>query len=354
MRTLVIGSGPIGSYLAARLQLSGADVVLHGKGAAFERIARQGGLTLRPLDSPHEARHLPVRCSVDVPPPEGWQLLVFAVKAQDLGGAAHQFAAHARGAVILLPQNGLPWWQYLGTGAPPQRLQAVDPGGLAEAALPLNRIAGCVVTKGLSFSAEGDLVEVSVASDRFALGDVVRGSDASRAPFELLRRAELPVALSEDIRTDKWRKLLVNVAFNPLAALSQLGFGEVLDEPEGERLARAMMNEAMAVARACGLAEPIDVEAAFSRARSSRYHRTSMLQDVQAGRPFELEPIVGVLLELAQRQRIEVPALATVYSCLRLLNLSVRKGPICQVPGEGPRGVGQVRETPDWRFPLLR
>lgn len=335
MRTLIVGSGPIGSYLAARLQLSGADVVLHGKGAAFERMAQQGGLTLQPLDAPQDARHVPLRCSADVPPPEGWELLVFAVKAQDLGVAAQQFATHARGAIVLLPQNGLPWWQYLGTGAPPLRLQAVDPGGLAEAALPLDRIAGCVVTKGLSLSAEGALVEVSVASDRFALGDVVRGSDASRGPFELMRRADLPVVLSDDIRTDKWRKLLVNVAFNPLGALSQLGFGEVLDEPEGERLARAMMDEAMAVARGCGLAETIDAQAAFARARSSRYHRTSMLQDVQAGRPFELEPIVGVLLELAQRQRIDVPALATVYSCLRLLNLSVRKGPIRQSPREG-------------------
>lgn len=334
MRTLIVGSGPIGSYLAARLQLSGGDVVLHGKGAAFERMARQGGLTLQPLDAPQDARHVPLRCSAEVPPPEGWELLVLAVKAQDLGIAAQQFAAHARGAIVLLPQNGLPWWQYLGSGAPPLRLHAVDPGGLAEAALPLDRIAGCVVTKGLSISSEGALVEVSVASDRFALGDVVRGSDASRGPLELMRRAQLPVVLSEDIRTDKWRKLLVNVAFNPLGALSQLGFGEVLDEPEGERLARAMMDEAMAVARSCGLAEPIDAQAAFARARSSRYHRTSMLQDVQAGRPFELEPIVGVLLELAQRQRIEVPALATVYSCLRLLNLSVRKGPIRQSPRE--------------------
>ncbi|WP_256856724.1 ketopantoate reductase family protein [Variovorax sp. KK3] len=334
MRTLIVGSGPIGSYLAARLQLSGADVVLHGKGDAFARIAGQGGLTLQPLEAPEQARHVPLQCSVDVPPPGGWDLLVLAVKAQDLGRAAQQFAAHARGATILLPQNGLPWWQYLGTDTPPLRLQAVDPGGLAEAALPLDRIAGCVVTKGLSMNAEGTLVEVSVASDRFALGDVVRGSQASGAPFDLLRRAELPVALSEDIRVDKWRKLLVNVAFNPLGALSQLGFGEVLDEPEGERLARAMMNEAMAVARVSGLAEPIDAEAAFARARSSRHHRTSMLQDVQAGRPFELEPIVGVLLELAQRRRIEVPALATVYSCLRLLNLSVRKGPIRQVVRE--------------------
>jgi len=330
VRTLVVGSGPIGSYLAARLQLSGAAVVLHGKGPGFEQLARQGSLTLCPQDAPHDTQTVRLQCSAQVPAPGGWDLLVLAVKAQDLGRAAQQFKAHARHAVTLLPQNGLPWWQYLGAGSPPLRLQAVDPGGLAEAALPLERIAGCVVTKGLSISEAGHLVEARVASDRFALGDVVPGSGASRVPFALMLGAGLPVAMSEDIRVDKWRKLLVNVAFNPLGALSQLGFGEVLDEPEGERLAHALMTEAIAVAQATGLRAPIDVQAAFARARSSRHHRTSMLQDAQAGRPFELEPIVGVLLELAQRHGVAVPTLSTVYSCLRLLNFSVRKGPIRQ------------------------
>ncbi|KDD54030.1 ketopantoate reductase family protein [Bordetella bronchiseptica] len=329
-RTLVVGAGPIGRYIAASLQQSGATVVLHGKGPGFAQLASQGCLTLRPQQAPHEARTIRLDCSVQVPPPGGWDLLVLAMKAQDLGQAAQQFKEHAREAVTLLPQNGLPWWQYLGGEAPSTRLQAVDPQGLAEAALPLERIAGCVVTKGLSIAQDGSLVEAQVASDRFALGDVVPGSGASRLPCALLRQAGLPVAISDDIRVEKWRKLLVNVAFNPLGALSQLGFGEVLDEPEGERLAHALMAEAITVAQASGLQAPIDVQAAFARARSSRHHRTSMLQDVQAGRPFELEPIVGVLLELAQRHGLAVPTLSTVYACLRLLNLSVRKGPIRQ------------------------
>lgn len=331
MRTLIIGSGPIGSYLAARLQISGADVTLHGKGPGFERLVAQGGLVLKPQDAPHIGRHVSLRCSVEPPPTSQWDLLIFAVKAQELGMAAQQFSAHAQGAVTLLPQNGLPWWQFLGMESAPVRLRTVDPGGLAEAALPLQSIVGCVVTKGLSWTDEGHLVEARVASDSFALGDVVHGSGVSRRPLEMFNRADLPAVESEDIRMEKWRKLLVNVAFNPLGALSQLGFGEVLDEPEGERLARALMWEAAAVADACGLNASIDPDAAFARARSSRFHKTSMLQDVQAGRSLELEPIVGVLLELAAHHGRAVPTLSNIYSCLRLLNLSVRKGPIRQI-----------------------
>ncbi|MDO9405075.1 MAG: 2-dehydropantoate 2-reductase [Polaromonas sp.] len=332
MRTLIIGSGPVGSYLAARLQASGADVTLHGKGTGFEQLAARGGLTLQQQGEPHSARFVPIRCSVDVPATAGWDVLIFAVKAQELGRAASQFAAHARKAVTVLPQNGLPWWQFLGLDTPPLRLHSVDQGGLAEAALPLDRLVGCVVTKGLSVAPDGALVESVVTSDKFALGDVMPGSGASQIPLELFRRGGLPAAESPDIRAEKWQKLLVNVAFNPLGALSQLGFGEVLDEPDGERLASALMQEAVSVAQACGLQASIDMDAAFARARSSRYHRTSMLQDVQAGRPLELEPIVGVLIELARHHTVSVQTLTSIYGCLRLLDLSVRKGPIRQIP----------------------
>lgn len=334
MKTLVIGSGPVGAYLAARLQMSGCDVTVHGKGRGFERLAAQGGLLLQEQGAPHSACRVPLRCSTDVPASQGWDLLVLAVKAQELGAAARQFSAHARHAMTLLPQNGLPWWQFLGIDAPPLRLESVDPGGLAEAALPLDRIAGCVVTKGLSMTPQGDLIEACVASDRFSLGDVVPGSQACQQPLALLQRAGLPAALSDDIRAEKWRKLLVNVAFNPLGALSQLGFGEVLDEPQGERLALLLMNEAIAVARVSGLEAAIDANAAFARARSSRHHKTSMLQDVQAGRRLELEPIVGVLLELAAHHGVSVPTLTAIYACLRLLDMSVLKGPIRQVLAE--------------------
>ena len=177
--------------------------------------------------------------------------------------------------------------------------------------------------------------ESSGRPDSFIVGTV--GIDAMRISLVtangLSVPAWMPVKSSTDIRTDKWSKLLINVAFNPLGAISHLGFGEVLDDPEGERLARALMDEALEVARACGLRETMDVDAAFTRARNSRLHRTSMLQDVQAGRRLELDPILGVLLELGGQFNVPTQTLATVYSCMRLIDLSVRKGPIRQVQG---------------------
>ncbi len=331
MRTLVVGSGPIGSYLAAALARAGADVTLHSLGPAFRQMAAAGQLRMAVAGDGAEPATVALRCSLAPPPPGGWELLVLAVKAQDLGQAAQMFKAHARDAVTLLPQNGLPWWQFLGTGGPALRLRSVDPDGLAEDALPLDRIAGCVVTKGLSFRDAATLVETRAASDLFTVGDVVPGTGAAVVPAQLLGQAGLPMKMSDDIRAEKWRKLLVNVAFNPLGAISHLGFGEVLDEPEGERLARQLMQEAVAVARGLGVAAAIDTEAALARARDSRSHKTSMLQDVEAGRRLEIGPIVGVLRELAGHVGLAVPALDVVHACLRLIDHSLGKGPIRQL-----------------------
>lgn len=329
-RVLIVGAGPIGSYLAARLSAAGIDVTLHGLGHAFLRMARSGQISLRELGA-STTSDISVRFSVDPPGPSGWDILIFAVKAQDLGAAARQFQVHASSAVTVLLQNGLPWWQFLGTSDSPIRLRSVDPRGHAEGALPLQRIAGCVVTKGLSIGADGALQEAILPSDAFTLGDVVLGSGASDRVCTAFERAALPTKRTVDIRSEKWRKLLINVAFNPLGAISHLGFGEVLDEPEGVRLSGLLMSEALTVARLAGLNQEIDVEAAFARARSSRFHKTSMLQDVEAGRPLELDPILGVLMELATFFGVETPTISTMYACMRLINLSLGKGPIRQV-----------------------
>lgn len=327
VRVLVVGAGPIGTYIAARLQAAGNEVALHGKGAGFERLARHGAVRLRPRDDASLARDFELNCLGEPPAAEGWDVLVLAVKAHALAGAAAQFSAHARTATTVLPQNGLPWWLFLGTPGAPLRMRALDPDGTIEEALPLERSVGCVVSKGLNFEG-GTLMESRVASDRFTVGDVVAGSGCARTAAALLQRAHFPAVLSDDIRAEKWRKLLVNVAFNPLGAIAHLGFGEVLDVPQGARLARQLMHEAMAVARACGAPTDIDEAAAFARARSSRHHKTSMLQDVEAGRPMEIDAIVGALLELAQHHRVEVPTLCSIDACLRLIDHTLRDGPI--------------------------
>jgi len=330
MRTLVIGAGPIGTYLAAKLAAAGVDVTLHGRGPIFRDIEAHGARLAR--QSGTQTQTIALRCSAVPPDARNWEMVVFAVKAQDLPAAARQFARHVEDARIVLPQNGLPWWQFLGTAGHPLRLRSVDPDGDAERALPLERIVGCTVTKGLSFRPDATLVEAVVATDQFAVGDVLEGSLAAERPADLLAHCGLPVKLAADIRLEKWRKLLINVAFNPLGAISHLGFGQVLDDEQGEWLAGQLMGEALQIARACGLSAAVDVEAAFARARSSRLHKTSMLQDVEAGRPLELDPILGVLLELAAHHQLPAPTLRVVYACLRLIGLALVEGPIQRRP----------------------
>jgi 2-dehydropantoate 2-reductase len=327
MRTLVIGAGAIGRFFAAKLTEGGADVLLYGLGESFEKMAISG---IPIAERGKDVRRVAVKCSLSPPGPDGWDVIVFAVKAQDLPLAAQQFASHAREATVVLPQNGLPYWQFLGIGGQDRRLISVDPEGLTEKSIPIAKIAGCVVTKGLTVLEDETLIETVVSSDSFALGDVVQGSGVAKPIVSLLRTVGLPATESSDIRTEKWRKLLVNVAFNPLGALSHLGFGEVLDVNSGERLARAIINEALGVAHLNGMRGAIDSEAALARARSSRLHKTSMLQDVEAGRRLEIQPILGVLLELAKRSGLPVPTLQTIYDCVRLVDHALAKGPIRQ------------------------
>lgn len=330
MRTLIIGAGAIGCYFATKLSEAGADITLHGLGPAFERMAASG-IAIAARDD-RRVRQVAVNCSLAPPAPGGYDLIVLAVKAQDLPRAAQQFSEHAREAAVLLPQNGLPYWQFLGACSPERRLQSVDPNGLAERAIPLDRIAGCVVTKGLTILADGTLVETILPADSFAVGDVVQGANVAPAIVAFLQAAGLPATCAADIRIDKWRKLLVNVAFNPLGAISHLGFGEVLDVDSGERLARALIGEALDIAQHYGVRDVIDPEAAIARARSSRMHKTSMLQDTQAGRRLEVEPILGVLLELANDARLSAPTLRAIYDCTRLIDHALVKGPIRQIP----------------------
>lgn len=341
MRALVIGSGPVGSFLAASLRRAGADVTLHGRGASFETLRTQQAVRIAPRDRPGDVDAVDLRMSASPPAAAGWELVVFATKAQALGDAAERFARHVQDAAVLLPQNGLPWWQFLGTPAPAMRLESLDPGGRIERSMALANIAGGVVTKGLAFRDDGVLLEARVpASDRFVLGDVVHGSGAAELPSKWLLRADLPVVTTTDIRAEKWKKLLINVAFNPLGALSHLGFGEVLDIAEGERLVRSLMEEAMAVARSTGFDGNLDSAQALDRARASRDHKTSMLQDVEAGRAPEIAPILGALLELARRRGLATPTLETTHACLRLVELALKKGPIRQVPHPQPSSQG--------------
>jgi 2-dehydropantoate 2-reductase len=328
MKTLVIGAGAIGCYLAARMTEANAHVTLYGLGASFESIARTG-IRLASRNDP-DGRSIRVHCSFEQPKPGGWDRVIFAVKAHDLPNAARQFREHVRDSLVLLPQNGLPYWQFLGTGAPVIRLRSVDPDGVAEASIPLDRILGCVVTKGLSARPDGAIFESIVDSDSFSIGSITaRQSDEDDMIHEL-QSAGLPAKRSDNIRLDKWRKLLINAAFNPLGAISHLGFGEVLDVPRGEHLARRLLDETLEVATCFGLPSGIDISGALARAKSSRTHKTSMLQDVEGGRRLEIEPILGALIELADRAALAIPTVRTVYDCLHMINRALVKGPIRQ------------------------
>jgi 2-dehydropantoate 2-reductase len=244
-----------------------------------------------------------------------------AVKAHDLPPLAPRLGrtlgAHT---AVVTAQNGLPWWYFERTGGPlaGTRLRSVDPDGVLAQHFPIERVIGCVVWPATRRLAP-NVVE-HVEGNRFALGEP-DGSRSARcqALAAALTRAGLRCPVQSDIRRELWLKLLGNVAMNPISALTRATLLEIATFTEARRVARAIMEEADGVAKALGVSIPISIEQRLAGSAKVGAHKTSMLQDLEAGRPLELEALVGAVVEVAELLSLPVPHLRTVYACTKLL-----------------------------------
>jgi 2-dehydropantoate 2-reductase len=313
MRVTVIGLGAIGGMLAGGFAAGGAEVSAVVRGATLAAL-RRDGLVLR--DGPAE-RRVPVRAAEDPAALPAADLLVLGLKGQDLPGALPAIrAALGPGTRILSAQNGVPWFFTHGLGGPLDGavLESVDPGGMLAAALPPDRVLPMVVHAAASVEAPG-VVRLAKA-DRLPVG----GEPAARdAVVEALRRGGLPAGASDAIREEIWRKLWGNSNMNPLSALSRATLSDLLDDEGVRGLAEAMMREMDAIGGRIGLPPLGDPAARIAVTRRIGAFRTSMLQDLEAGRPLELGPIIGALVEMADRVGQPAPVTRGVFGLVRLL-----------------------------------
>ena len=334
MRVLVYGAGAIGGYLGALLAQHGADVTLLARGATRQAIAAHG----LQVDWAASGRSL----HVDVPTcrpgqAEGRFDVVFVtLKSMQLAAAARDIAATlAPDGVLVMIQNGLPWWYFDGLASPwrGQALRSLDPDGTLAAAFPLASVVGAVIHKPVTVTAPGRLVVPDVKADKLVVGELDgRRSARLERIAALVGLSGLPVEITADIRKAKWDKLLVNLVWNPLSALTRSAPGAIAACPPAVAMARAMMAEGLAVASSVGVQLDFDADAELKRVAGNFTQQPSMLQDVQAGRPLEWQAILGAVIEVAGLTGVAVPTLKNIAACLDVLDQGLRRAAAAIAP----------------------
>jgi 2-dehydropantoate 2-reductase len=318
VRFAVVGAGAIGGYLGARLALSGEDVTFIARGANLAAIGRHGFKLIEEDGSERVATNAKAKAIDEA---SACDVILLSVKAQQVSALAKPLSLlFGPKTIVVTLQNGVPWWFFHKLEGPYQDrpIHVADPDGVIAANISPDRIIGSVVYPAAELVAPG-VVKV-IEGDRFTLGELDGSkSDRIRAVSEALTRAGFKAPISSDIRAEIWLKLWGNVVFNPVSALTHATLVDICQFPPTRTLAAAMMAEAQAVAEKLGVRVRISIDKRIAGAEAVGAHKTSMLQDVEAGRPLELEALVGSVVELARLTETPTPAIDAVYACASLL-----------------------------------
>lgn len=312
MRICVVGAGAIGGFFAARLAKAGHDVSVLARGATLGAIGNRGLI----LQSDGQTIHTRPRASDNAEVLGEQDVVIFAVKSPALPKAAQQARPLiGRNTIVVPALNGVPWWYFLSGSVPLAgfRLQAVDPERQLEATLPIDRIVGCVVFPSCSTPEPGVVTHVS--GNRVSFGDPF-GSPTGRTEMiaEAMGDAGFDAAAVRDIRNEIWLKLLGNLCFNPVSMLVERPTDELIDEPNLNALFESMMFEAIDLGRRIGIEVPIEPKQRIALTRRLGHVKTSMLQDLEARKPVELEAILGTVVSIAAELKHPAPLLHAVYA----------------------------------------
>ena len=324
MRVVVVGAGAIGGLVAAKLARAGEDVTVVARGAHLAAI-RARGLALREGGGEEIAR---VRATDRVAELGPQDVVVLAMKAHQVGAVAADVGAVAGASTtIVTMQNGIPWWYFFRHGGPHEgtRLESVDPGGAIAASIDVAKVVGSVVYPAAEIAEPGVIQHIE--GNRFSLGEP-DGSETPRvkALAEALRRAGFKARVTSDIRSEIWVKLWGNCTFNPLSALTHATLAGICRFPPSRALAMDMMREAQTIGEKLGAKFGVSLEKRIAGAESVGEHKTSMLQDVEAGRPLELDALLGSVIELGRITGTATPSLSAVYGCASLLARTLAEG----------------------------
>jgi len=325
MKVAVIGAGAIGGLVGARLAKAGDDVTFLVRGANLEAITARGVRLIEKDGTEHIERN--VRATDDYARAGPQDVVVLAVKANQVDAVAPQLhALFGAETVVVTMQNGIPFWYFHRHAGPLEgrQVKSVDPTGRLIEFIPAARLIGCVVYPASDLVAPGVIRHVE--GNRLPLGEL-DGSRSERgqrvaAAFEV---AGFKAPVLEDIRSEIWLKLWGNLTFNPISALSHSTLEDICRYPLTRDLAASMMGEAERVAGKLGISFRVSLEKRIAGAESVGAHKTSMLQDIEAGRAPEIDALVGSVIELARHTDTPTPHIDAVYALVKLLSTTLER-----------------------------
>ena len=319
MKVCVVGAGAIGGLLAVKLAFAGETVSVIDRGAHLSAI-RSKGLHLHWQDGTIWKANVK---AFDKTAEAGEQdLVVLGVKAYDLRRVAEGIR-HLLGpdTMVMTVQNGMPWWYFQKEGGSfdGTRLKSLDPDGLLSEAIHPDRILGCVAYPAAAISTPGGIQHVE--GERFPVGELDgRESERAKKISDALIKAGFKSRVISDIRAEMWLKAWGSLTFNPISALSHATMAGICRYPETRQLAVAMMTEAHAIASKLGITFRHTIEQRVEGAEKVGEHKTSMLQDLEAGKPLENEALVGAILEMGRLTNTPTPVIESVYALIKLLD----------------------------------
>jgi 2-dehydropantoate 2-reductase len=324
LKVLIAGAGAIGGYIGACLARSGEDVTLYARGPHLRAMQEKG---LRVIKADGEFVVHP-RIVADLADAGEVDVIFLAVKAHSLT----QLAPHIKPLInerttVVSMQNGVPWW-YFQVGAGDlggMRLERIDPGGVIADSIDSRCVLGSIVYLATDIAAPGVIRHTE--GSRISLGEP-DGSKSERVVRVAgpLIKAGLRAPVTQRLRNEIWVKLLGNVAFNPMSALTRATLVQMARDPDVSDLARRIMGEVELVASKLGIELSISIDQRMAGVEKMGEHKTSMLQDLEAGRPMELEAISGAVIEIGEKVGVPMPYTRSVYACAKLLGVtSARK-----------------------------
>jgi 2-dehydropantoate 2-reductase len=325
MKICVYGAGAVGGLIAAWLARSGEDVSVIARGAHLETI-RAGRLRVRDRGT-GDTKVYAVRAEADPARLGPQDYVVLAVKAQSLPEVAQRVSPLVgEGTAIVTAMNGVPWWFFdrLPFGAGRARLESLDPGGRLSRAMPTERIIGCVIHLAAS-TPEPGLISHNQGR-RLILGEPGgRNGARTKRIAEALTGAGFEVQMTDAIEKEFWVKLLGNVSVNPVSALTMSTTDRLLANGDVRAYMVEIMREVLAIGRAVGVDAAIEPEARLDMARVLGAFKTSMLQDLEAGKPLEIDGLLAGTLEIAAKAGVPAPYTQTLFALIRARALATNQ-----------------------------